>query len=125
MGRDIKWKYFQYLSLLFVEIYLDQYFNEKDELLKNLNSELDTINDKITTHNKGKKAKDKVNLITKYSEKDLNKIALYNATGSGKTLLMHINLMQFNHYSSGKLKVNKTVLITPNEGLLNQHLNEF
>jgi hypothetical protein len=37
MGRDINWKYFQYLSLLFVEMYLDKFFESKEELLNNLN----------------------------------------------------------------------------------------
>src|SRR5699024_7260889 len=35
--KGIKWKYFQYLSLLFTEIYLDRYFNHRDKLLKDLN----------------------------------------------------------------------------------------
>ena len=34
LGRDIKWKYFQYLTLLFVEIYLDRYFNDKEALFE-------------------------------------------------------------------------------------------
>ncbi|EHK5859631.1 type III restriction endonuclease subunit R, partial [Salmonella enterica] len=37
-------KYFQYLSLLFTEIYLDWYFNRKQELLDGLNSELNLYN---------------------------------------------------------------------------------
>ena len=39
---------------------------------------------------------------------------------------MHVNILQFQHYLSraGK-KVNKTILITPNEGLTNQHIGEF
>jgi len=115
MGRDIQWKYFQYLSLLFVEIYLDKYFEDKKLLLKELNHHLELFNEDID-------AKEK---LTKYDDTELNKLALYNATGSGKTLLLHINLRQFNHYAKGKLKINKTVLITPNIGLSNQHLEEF
>jgi len=116
MGRDIKWKYFQYLSLLFVEIYLDKYFDDKKQLLLDLNTYLKEFNTDIDN----KKEK-----LTEYDEHELNKLALYNATGSGKTLLLHMNLLQFNHYSNGKIKINKTVLITPNEGLSNQHLEEF
>ncbi|HCH5612264.1 TPA: hypothetical protein NKZ26_001588 [Vibrio parahaemolyticus] len=37
-------KYFQYLSLLFTEIYLDWHFNRKQELLDGLNRELDAYN---------------------------------------------------------------------------------
>jgi len=125
MGRDIEWKYFQYLSLLFVEIYLDQYFDDKENLLNELNSQVEILNDAIIKFNKGNKAKDKTTVVERYVLSDLNKIALYNSTGSGKTLLMHINLMQFNHYAKGNLTINKTVLITPNEGLSKQHLEEF
>jgi len=116
MGRGIKWKYFQYLSLLFVEIYLDKYFEDKEQLLQDLNTYLKEFNRDIEP----KKEK-----LTKYRESELNKLALYNATGSGKTLLLQINLLQFNHYAKNKIKINKTVLITPNEGLSNQHLEEF
>ena len=115
MGRDIKWKYFQYLSLLFVEIYLDKYFEDKEQLLLDLNVYLKEFNGTI----------DKKEKLTEYDETELNKLALYNATGSGKTLLLQINLLQFSHYAKGKIKINKTVLITPNEGLSNQHLEEF
>jgi len=116
IGRDIKWRYFQYLSLLFIEIYLDKYFDSKKKLLEDLNNYLQEFNINIEP----KKIK-----ITKYNDRELNKLALYNATGSGKTLLLQLNLLQFNHYSNGKMKINKTVLITPNEGLSNQHLKEF
>ena len=116
IGREIKWKYFQYLSLLFVEIYLDKYFDDKEQLLEDLNTYLKEFNRDIEP----KKEK-----LTEYDDTELNKLALYNATGSGKTLLLQMNLLQFNHYAKGKIKINKTVLITPNEGLSNQHLEEF
>ena len=96
MGRGIKWKYFQYLSLLFVEIYLDKYFDSKEQLLEELNTHLKGFNTKIDNK------KDK---LTEYNDTELNKLALYNATGSGKTLLLHINLLQFNHYAKGKIKI--------------------
>ena len=115
IGRGIKWKYFQYLSLLFVEIYLDKYFKDKEQLLQDLNTYLKEFNKSIKP--KGK--------LTEYDNTELNKLALYSATGSGKTLLLQMNLLQFNHYANGKIKINKTVLITPNEGLSNQHLEEF
>jgi len=35
--RPVEWKYYQWLSLLFVEIYLDRYFGDKDGLLADLN----------------------------------------------------------------------------------------
>ena len=131
MGRGIKWKYFQYLSLLFIEIYLDKYFNDKEQLLFDLNKHLESFNEKIKQenekikeNNKNKKVKTKlIGEISLFQKNQLNKLALYNATGSGKTLLLHINLLQFNYWSNEK--INKTILITPNEGLSNQHLEEF
>jgi hypothetical protein len=45
------------------------------------------------------------------------------ATGSGKTLLMHINYLQFLHYN--KKTLDNLLLITPNEGLSQQHMVEM
>lgn len=115
--KEIKWKYFQYLSLLFTEIYLDKYFTNKEKLLEDIRNYHTFVfnNEKDTNHE-----------IAEFTENDLNKLAFWSATGSGKTLLMHVNILQFQHYLSraGK-KVNKTILITPNEGLTNQHIGEF
>ena len=113
LKQPIKWKYFQYLTLLFVEIYLDMYCSSKETLLKNLNEYLEEFN----------KSLPKKEQIKPFELNSLNKLAFWNATGSGKTLLMHINIMQFHHYN--KNKINKTILITPNTGLSSQHLKEF
>ena len=119
----LEWKYFQYLALLFTEIYLDYYFNKQEELIDGLNAHIDAYNDE-------KKPKDQLSLLGKDKNawKQLNKISYWMATGGGKTLVMHANIKQFNHYSnkSGKSKkINRTLLITPNEGLSQQHLKEF
>ena len=82
MGRDLEWKYFQYLTLLFVEIYLDKFFSNREQLLEELNSFLEYFNSKLIIKEQ----------IPKFEVSNLNKLALYNATVSGKTLLMHINL---------------------------------
>ncbi|MEI4770489.1 DEAD/DEAH box helicase family protein [Psychrobacillus sp. FJAT-51614] len=112
------WKYFQYLSLLFTELYLDKYFNEKDKLLQLLNEYVEQFNeDKLET--------DKVDL---YKEYELKKLAFWNATGSGKTLIMHVNILQYLYYLKALEKeneINKIILLTPNERLSNQHLEEF
>src|SRR5690606_1876722 len=62
-----------------------------------------------------------------FTLENLNKLAFWNATGSGKTLLMHINIKQYLHYASlyNQHHQNKVLLITPNEGLSKQHLEEF
>ncbi|NOQ31738.1 MAG: restriction endonuclease subunit R [Helicobacteraceae bacterium] len=113
LKQAIKWKYFQYLTLLFTEIYLDMYCSSKETLLKNLNEYVKEFNEALPKKEK----------IAPFELKNLNKLAFWNATGSGKTLLMHINIMQFNHYNESK--INKTILITPNAGLSSQHLKEF
>ncbi|MDZ7816705.1 MAG: DEAD/DEAH box helicase family protein [Planctomycetota bacterium] len=45
------------------------------------------------------------------------------ATGSGKTLIMHINYRQFLRYND--LPLDNILLITPNEGLSEQHIEEM
>jgi len=121
--EPIRWKYFQYLSLLFTEVYLDRYFRDPELLLADLNAHLDRFN-------ADKAEKDK---IPSYELDDLRKLAFWNATGSGKTLLMHVNILQYQHYrgkpdiheSHRKQKLNRIILLTPNEGLSRQHLEEF
>lgn len=111
--RDIpiQLKYFQYLTILFTEFYLDQLFNNIKDFNENLNGIL---------RNEGK-----YDLL--YSEDHLMKVAYWMATGSGKTLIMHINYLQFLNYNIGKNKINydNIILITPNENLSKQHLDEF
>ncbi|CAB3836207.1 hypothetical protein LMG2828_01234 [Achromobacter piechaudii] len=66
--------------------------------------------------------------MTDFEADDLNKIAFWNATGSGKTLLLHVNIHQYLHYfqagRSGSYP-DKIILLTPNEGLSRQHLEEL
>jgi hypothetical protein len=119
----IRWKYFQYLSLLFAEFYLDQYFRDKDTLLEQLNSHVKRFNESLSEW--GEKNKD---LVKPYELSDLKKLAFWNATGSGKTLLMHVNMLQYLHYVKKNKKqheLNRIVVLTPNEGLTHQHLDEF
>lgn len=116
--RPIRWKYFQWLSLLFAEVYLDRFFRDPDKLLTDLNAFVEKFN-------KGKSEKDQVSA---YEETDLRKLAFWNATGSGKTLILHVNILQYRHYLKlhGREKdLNRIILLTPNEGLSKQHLEEF
>jgi hypothetical protein len=111
-------KYFQYLALLFTEIYLDRYFRDPKGLLAELNARVEAFNAK----------KPEVSRIEPYTEQDLNKLAFWMATGSGKTLLMHINILQYQHYLQAhnrQHELNRIILLTPNEGLSHQHLGEF
>jgi hypothetical protein len=118
-----KWKYFQYITLLFVEIYLDKYFANKHSLLKELNEFVDAFNNPLDYS-----VPNDYDYVSDYfTANELSKIAIWSATGSGKTLLLHVNIKQYLHYAKkyGKKDFNKVLLVTPNEGLSNQHLSEF
>lgn len=110
--------YFQYLGLLYTEIYLDRYFRDATALLASVNQE-------VAAFNQGKPAAQQ---IAGYVESDLNKLAFWMATGSGKTLLMHCHIRQYLQHAgrTGKRhELNRIILLTPNEGLSRQHKDEF
>lgn len=117
-GEVIRWKYFQYLALLFTEIFLDRYFTGPDSFLRALNAE-------VTKFNEGKQSEDQ---LPPYNLDDLRKICFWMAMGSGKTLIMHVNILQYQHYlrSAGRGgELDRVILLTPKEGLSRQHLDEL
>jgi hypothetical protein len=107
-------RYFQYLAVLYAEIFLAWYFNHRLELLKELN-------DFVTARNSARSPGEATD--SEFSEKDLTKLAFWMATGSGKTLIMHFNYRQFLHYNRETL--DNILLITTNEGLSEQHIQEM
>jgi len=116
--RPITWKYHQWLTLLFTEIYLDKYFADSEGLRKSLNAYIDKFNSHYSEYEQ----------VPYYTEDDLNKICFQNATGSGKTLIMHVNLLQYRHHAkqAGREKdLSRVILLTPNERLSEQHMGEF
>lgn len=116
-GHELQMKYFQYLSLLFTELYLDWYFHRRQELLDGLNEEMRRY-----------RAETGAEPFRDFEVDDLNKIAFWNATGSGKTLLLHVNIRQYLHYFQAGHShhfPDKIILLTPNEGLSKQHLEEL
>ena len=122
-GEVVKWKYFQYLALLFTEHYLDRYYGDASALLKSLNAYTERWNDPLD-----REARNDSNVqVPFFVLGELNKIAFWMATGSGKTLLMHVNILQHKHWTKHhhRKPVNRVILVTPNEGLTNQHLQEF
>ncbi|WP_286316127.1 DEAD/DEAH box helicase family protein, partial [Romboutsia ilealis] len=80
------------------------YFSIKEKLKKELNEFLVKFNVENNTE------------IEPFKDEDLKKIALWNATGSGKTLIMHMNILQYkyyiNHYNESK-NLNKIIILTP------------
>lgn len=120
-SRKIAWKYFQWLTLLFVERYLDCFFHRKHDLLDGLNAF-------VPAFNAWRREQGLSTQIDLFTLDELNKICLQNATGSGKTLLMHVNLLQFRHAAAnaGKLgEYGRVVLLTPGFDLTEQHLREL
>ena len=114
--QPIVLRYFQYLALLYTEIFLDWKFNRPAEFLRQLN-------DFVQTRNNSRAPGDAMD--TRFSEADSEKLAFWMATGAGKTLIMHINYHQFLHYCKDKETLDHIILITPNDGLSKQHISEM
>ena len=112
--QPIVLRYFQYLALLYAEIFLDWKFNRPGEFLRQLN-------DFVQRRNDARAPGDATDSL--FEAQDLEKLAFWMATGAGKTLIMHINYHQFLDYC--KEPLDHIVLITPNEGLSEQHLREL
>lgn len=106
-AEPVTLRYFQHLSLLYTELFLDRYSKAPAALASELN-------DFARRTQSGAES---------FTEEDLGKLAFWMATGSGKTLLMHINYHQFLHYDTAPL--DNILLITTNEDLTGQHLEEM
>jgi len=104
-------KYFQYLAILFTEIYFDKIKKNKSIFLSELNE--------FKKHY-SKEAEVEIN---DFEEKDLNGLAFSMATGSGKTIISHINFLQFLRYEP--FRPDHILYITPNSGLSRQHFDEL
>lgn len=94
----IEWKYYQWLSLLFAEIYLDRYFNRREVLLALLNAYVARFNAHWV------QPVPQATGIAPYTPDELNKLCLQNATGSGKTLLIMQTTLAFAHYAHRRAK---------------------
>lgn len=130
----IDWKYHQYLALLFTELFLDRYFQDAAALRAEINA-------RIAEHNAecGVDSPDSVAPVPTEANADddadprrqLARLAFWCATGSGKTLLMHVHVRQFRQYhqrafASGTWPaLDQILLVTPNDGLSAQHATEF
>ena len=112
--EPIALRYFQHLAVLYTEIFLDWRFHRRQEMLRSLNRFVQERNASKTFAD----PKD-----AQFSEADLKKLAFWMATGSGKTLIMHLNYRQFLHYNDQPL--DNILLITPNAGLSGQHMTEM
>jgi len=104
-------KYFQYLAAMFAEIYLDHYFEDPKQfpiLMNRWNRE------RGSDESIGRKQLKR-------------KLAYWMATGSGKTLILHMNYWQFQEYNKGpyKLDYDSIILVTSDDKMSLQHREEF
>ena len=136
----IDWKYHQYLALLLTELFLDRYFYDPDKLRDELNEAIARHNERMKQFHRQNGATtetqwkvDWINPIPAdaLAREQLARLAFWCATGSGKTLLMHMHVSQFRRYhkrafDAGKFpKLDQIILVTPNDGLSAQHATEF
>ncbi len=107
-------RYFQYLAALYTELFLDWRFHRPGQLINSLN---DLVTKRNAARLRGEAR------YSPFTEDDLKKLAYWMATGGGKTLILHINYRQFLHYND--VPLDNILLITPNEGLSEQHMAEM
>ncbi len=123
-----RFKYFQWLALLFTELFLDRLTDDPAVLRMQLNRLLKDDQKRGTVSS----------AIPEFEPDDLRRAAFFMATGSGKTLLLHAHLKQVLHYLGAgrnpaalvdrpdqRREFANILLITPNEGLSAQHLDEL
>ena len=104
-------RYFQTLALLYTERVLDRLDQGPRQFCKELNQ--------FVTATKSLGWRD----FSPFTPSSLRKLAFMMATGSGKTLLFHINYLQFLHYNAKPIA--NVLLITPGPDLSTQHLREL
>jgi hypothetical protein len=106
----IKLKYYQYFTALFSEYFLDHYFRDPEQLCNNLNLYLEQFNQ--NNHEE----------LPHFKMDDLSKLAIWHATGAGKTFMLHINILQYRYYCKN---INNVILLTPSEDMSRQHYEDL
>lgn len=105
-------RYFQTLALLYTERALDRITSGPKQFCKELND--------FVPASKPAGWRE----FPRFTPESLRKLAFMMATGSGKTLLFHLNYLQFLHYN-GTRPISNILLITPGPDLSAQHLREL
>jgi len=113
-NEPLKLRYFQQLSLLLSEFFLDRLFNHEKTLRKDLNGF-------VAQRNSKRGVMDPQD--PDFRDNDLTKLVFWMATGSGKTILLHFHYRQYLHYNNKPL--DNILLVTPDEGLSLQHLEQM
>lgn len=104
---EFRLTYFQWFAALLVEMTLDALKTGEGALLRALEEKRRTL----------------APFLSPYRSEDLRKLACFMATGSGKTLLLHLNLLQFLDYRL--FEPDNILVLTPNEALSAQHREEL
>lgn len=112
-AHPITLRYFQHFAALAAERFLHRRSESRPSLLASLNESVSEAR-RLPPHRSDE--------LSDFEERDLDRLALWMATGSGKTLLLHLNYRQFLHYD--REARDNILLVTPNEGLSAQHLQE-
>ena len=112
-GERFALTHFQWLAALFVELYL-----AKLAAPGGRRALTDDLNELREAH---------FAYLPVVQATDLNRLALWMATGSGKTLMLHLNTLQFLRHASGILgqAPQRVLFLTPGETLSSQHKNEL
>ena len=110
--EPITLRYFQQLAALYAELFLDRRATAPEALAEEIDRYVLEKGSAVTY------------AVRRFRPDDLDKLAFWMATGSGKTLIMHLNYLQFLHYG-GAERVDNIILITPSEGLSAQHMKEM
>lgn len=108
-------RWFQRLAALYAEIFLDLSRRCPGVFLESLNEFLESRNFGVFPG---------LRPLREYAVEDLRKMVIWMPSGSGKTLLFHLNYLQYLHYCGDRLPDN-ILLITPNEGVSEQHRAEL
>lgn len=112
-GERFVLTHFQWLAALFVELYLAKLAAPGGRAV--LASSLNALREAHFAY------------LPVVQPAELNRLALWMATGSGKTLMLHLNALQFLRHAQGILgqAPQRVLLLTPNETLSSQHKNEL
>jgi hypothetical protein len=105
--RGFRLTHFQWLAALATELHLDQ-------LKRGTPAWVARIDAWRAEH---------ASYLPSYTAADARKLAMFMATGSGKTLLLHVNLLQF--LDHGLFTPDNILLLTPWESLSRQHAAEL
>ncbi|MFW9778203.1 MAG: DEAD/DEAH box helicase family protein [Candidatus Heimdallarchaeota archaeon] len=113
---SIQLTYFQYIAILFTEIYLDSFFNTFDSFYEDFVQFVSELNRKESRSNS--------RAYPHPNKSSMRKLCYWSATGSGKTLIMHFNILQVLKYNNTRFD-NVLLVTPPGETLSSQHVNDL